>query len=446
MTLLHYIVPFAIALGVLILVHEMGHYVVARLCGVKVLRFSIGFGKPFYIRKAGKDGTEWALSAIPLGGYVKMLDEREGDVAADEVHRAFNRQNVWRRCAIVAAGPLTNIVLAVFIYWTVFIFGSYELNPRLATPAPASAAEAAGIREGDLVLSVGSRLVWSWEDFSMALVGQALSKGTATLHIASAEKGEVTRQIDLSAMDLEDPNPLERLGLAPWIPQEPPIVATVLDQSPAAEAGIEAGDRIVRIDGVPIHSTGQTVGLFRASPGKTLKLEIEREEQSISTTIVPDKVMEKGDSIGRIGVAFVPSSMFSLVKFTPGKALHAAFSKTWDTTVMFFRVIGQLVNGKLWKTIGGPITIADVAGKTAQLGMDKYLKFVAVISISLGILNLLPIPVLDGGHLLYYVIEIIKGSPVSERAMEIGQMIGLFLLLMLMAFAFYNDINRLISG
>ncbi|WP_341644699.1 RIP metalloprotease RseP [Thauera sp. SDU_THAU2] len=454
MNLFDYLVPFALALGLLILIHELGHYLVARWCGVKVLRFSIGFGKPLLSCKAGRDRTEWALAAFPLGGYVKMLDEREGPVAPEELHRAFNRQSVWRRFAIVAAGPLANLLLAVALYWGLFVTGSNELRPRLALSDTPAIAQAAGVQDGDLVLAVDDEAVRSWQDLRWVLLRHALDSREVLLHVRTLDDREAVRRLDLRGVPIDDERQdlIVRLGLQPWRPLIPAVIGRVADDGAAARAGMRSGDEVLAIDDTPIASWGELVAKVRDAAGQDLRFEVQRGGERFVLDIVPDELAEGGARIGRIGVGVAEPlqdglSMFAEVRYGIGEGLVKAVRQTWETSVLSLKMIGRMLTGEVsWKNLSGPVTIADYAGQTAQLGLDHYLKFVALISISLGVLNLLPIPVLDGGHLLYYTVEIIKGGPIPERVMEIGQQIGLVLLAMLMAFAFYNDINRLISG
>ncbi|NMG67435.1 RIP metalloprotease RseP [Azoarcus indigens] len=454
MSLLNYLIPFAVALGVLILVHELGHYLVARWCGVKVLRFSIGFGRPLLVRKAGRDGTEWALSAFPLGGYVKMLDEREGEVAPAELHRAFNRKSVWRRFAIVAAGPLANFLLAIAVYWGVFVAGTEELRPRLAIASENSPAVAAGVVEGDLVGAVDGEEVRSWQELRWALLRHVLESRQVELRVTTLDERPAVRVLDLAGLPIDDGGEdlITRMGLKPWRPAIPPVIGKLVEGAAADRAGLRVGDEVLGIDGAAIDSWTELVGRIREAGGRSVNLEVLRGGARIQLSVVPEVSSENGQQIGRIGVAVAEPvhgglSMFTVVSYGPVQGLVKAVSQTWETSVLSLKMMGRMLTGEVsWKNLSGPVTIADYAGQTAQLGLSHYLKFVALISISLGVLNLLPIPVLDGGHLLYYVVEIIKGGPIPERVMEIGQQIGLVLLAMLMAFAFYNDINRLISG
>ena len=454
MNLFEYLIPFVLALGLLILVHELGHYLVARWCGVKVLRFSIGFGKPLLLRRAGRDGTEWALAAFPLGGYVRMLDEREGPVKAAELDRAFNRQSVYRRFAIVAAGPIANFLLAIALYWGIFVAGSDELRPRVALAETASVAASAGMRDGDLVVAVDDEPVRSWQDLRWVLLRHALDSRAVVLKVRTLEDVEAYRRVDLAGFAIEEEGRdlVTRIGLRPWRPLIAPVIGRLVEGGPAALAGIESGDEVIAIGGEPVASWTELVARIRAAPGRELSLVVLRGGRELEYFVTPETAQEHGATIGRIGVGVAEPApggvaLFATVRYGVFEGMARAVAHTWDTSVLSLRMIGRMLTGEIsWKNLSGPVTIADYAGQSAQLGLGHYLKFVALISISLGVLNLLPIPVLDGGHLLYYTVEIIKGGPIPERIMEIGQQIGLVLLVMLMAFALFNDINRLISG
>ena len=455
MTLIITLFAFVIALGMLILVHEMGHYWVARWNGVKVLRFSIGFGKPLFVWRAGQDQTEWALSVFPLGGYVKMLDEREGAVPEAEAHRAFNRQNVWRRIAIVAAGPAANMLFAVLIYWCMFVVGVQELSPRLSlagySEEEVTAARIAGIQNGDLVLDVNGEAVKSWSELRWVLLRQVVDGQSAVLRIRTMDGREVFRTLDLSGVNIEAQNQdfIETAGLLPWLP--PAVIGRVNEGGAAERAGLRVGDEVISVDGEKVRSWRHFVSLILRAPEQMLQLEVRRDNQILDIVAHPEAVTEKGQRIGRLGVevasTFEHAEVMTTVSYGVVDSLSRAVRKTWETTILSVRMIGRMLTGQVsWRNLSGPVTIADYAGKSARMGLDQYLLFVAIISISLGIMNLLPIPVLDGGLLLYYLIEVLRGRPVSERTMETGLKIGLALLMMLMALAFYNDITRIVSG
>jgi regulator of sigma E protease len=454
MSLLNAIVAFIVALGVLIVVHEYGHYIVARLCGVKVLRFSVGFGKALFVKKTGKDQTEWVIAAVPFGGYVKMLDEREGPVDAQETHRAFNRQTVWRRILIVIAGPVFNFVFAVLVYAGLFMYGLPEARPVLGAPLESSLAAAAGVKSGDTVRSIDGEPVATWQDLRWQILQAALQRQAVRLETLN-ERGHIaTVTIDLRdfpANEVEG-DVLERIGLRLWRPSLEPILGQLVAGGPAERAGLAPGDRILRADGKDVETWEALVAAVRAHPGVPLQLVVQRDGATRATEVTPDSVSAGQGRVGRIGAApRVPPShadkILIRVQHGPLASLAKGAAKTWDISIFSLKMLGRMLIGEVsWKHLSGPVTIADFAGQSAQMGWISYVSFLALISISLGVLNLLPIPLLDGGHLMYYVIEIVKGGPVSERAMELGQRVGLALLLVMMAFAFYNDLNRLFTG
>ena len=455
MNALFYLGAFGLALGLLIIAHELGHYLVARWCGVKVLRFCIGFGKPILSRRFGADGTEWSLAAVPLGGYVKMLDEREGPVAPDELPRAFNQQTVARRFAIVAAGPIANLLLAVLLYWGVFLQGVEEFRPVLGPAVPGSLAASAGFAEGDLVTMLDGKPIVTWTEFRWALLQQAMQGEAVKVEVINPRREISLRRMDLKSIDTREleGDVLQKIGLQLYHPQLQPVIGKVLEGSPGALAGLKPGDRIRRIDGQDISSWSQLVTTIRGAAGRTLNLGVERSGHAFNVSVVPAAAQEQGQSVGRIGVGVeeLPGAerdrLITMVRYSPAEALGKAFAQTWQTASFSLRIMGRMLLGEVsWHNLSGPVTIADYAGQSARMGLIPYIKFLALISISLGVLNLLPVPILDGGHLMYYIAEVIKGRPVSERALEIGQRIGLVLLGMLMAFAFYNDISRIFSS
>jgi regulator of sigma E protease len=446
---------FVVALGILIVVHELGHYVVARWLGVKVLRFSVGFGKPLLMRRFGPDQTEWVLAAFPLGGYVKMLDEREAPVPADERSRAFNRFSVGRRALIVVAGPVANLLLAILINWLLFISGVTEPRPLLGAPPVGTPAAQAGVEAGDEVRQVSGVAVATAHDFSWQLM-QRLVDGETVKLVVLTRRGDIKlRNIPTAGIDrsLINADALDKLGIVPYQPPElKPLIGMVVDDSAAQSAGLQTGDLIQTVDGTPVTTWNELTRAIRQSPAKPVALGLDRNGALMSLTVVPQAVEESGQTIGRIGIGIgsqleVSQRMMIKVRLAPGVALARAGTQTWDMAIFSLRMVGRILTGEQsWRNISGVVTIASYAGQSAQLGLEPYLKFLALISISLGVLNLLPIPILDGGHLLYYLLEVVKGSPLSERAMEIGQQAGFALLVLLMAFALFNDIHRLVSG
>ncbi len=450
-----YLAAFALVLGVLVIVHELGHYLVARWAGVRVLRFSLGFGRVLWSKRCGPDATEWAIGAFPLGGYVKMLDEREGDVLPEEAHRAFNQQTVYWRMAIAAAGPLANFLLAIVLYWGIFWHGTEELKPILGTPPAASAAAAAGIENGERVLKVAGETVATWQDMHWLLLRRAVDQDAIDFEVINARNEIAIRHLNVSVARESgwEGDSLDKLGVRFFRPKIRPLLGRIDADSAAELAGLRSGDEILAIGEKTIETWPDVVQTVRQSPGKTLDFSILRDSQHLRLKVTPVSVDERGHEIGRIGAMASESAqpprseLMTTVRYGILSALNRAVSETWDKSVFSLVMIGKMITGEVsWRNLSGPVTIADYAGQSARLGLDYYLKFLALVSISLGVLNLLPIPILDGGHLLYYVVEIIRRGPLSERTMEIGQQIGLALLLMLMAFSFYNDINRLISG
>lgn len=449
------LLAFIVALGLLIVFHEYGHYQVARWCDVKVLRFSVGFGKPFFVKRLGKDQTEWALSAFPLGGYVKMLDEREGEVAPEERHRAFNRKSVWQRSAIVAAGPVANFLLAILFYWLLFMMGVSGMKPVMGKITPSTPAAFAGFREGDMITRINQEQITTWQDARWILLSHAVDK----LPDITVETVGQNREITLHTLDLSGTGPddlnedfLKRIGLNIYQPAMPPVIGKVVPDSAASRAGLLPDDGILSVNSKNIADWEDLVQQIRSHPGETLSLMVRRGEATLALSVMTEVANEKTGKTGKIGIgpkadqaAF--EELLVEVSYPAGKALTQAARKTWETSVFTLQMLWKMIAGDVsWKNISGPITIADYAGQSAKMGTAAYIGFLALISISLGVMNLLPVPVLDGGHLMYYLVEIIKGSPLSDKAMETGQQAGMTILFVLMAFALYNDINRFVSG
>lgn len=449
------IISFIVALGVLIVFHEFGHYLVARWCGVKVLRFSIGFGRPLLRKRWGKDQTEWVIAAFPLGGYVKMLDEREGEVAPQDLPRSFSRKSVARRSAIVAAGPIANFLLAILLYCFLFMLGTSGMKPILGSVAPATPAAFAAFEAGETIVKIDAEPVATWQDVRWLLLAQVVDKSPAVTVETLNQRGEISwRTLDLSDFHADDLDGdfLKKIGLNSYHPAIKPVIAQVIVDGAGNRAGLLADDEILAVNGQNIANWEELVRQIRASPGQSLLLQIQRGSSVLDISVTPDTATEKGERIGKIGVGpkIDPAELEGLLVKTSyplGVSIVKAVERTWETSVFTLRMLGKMVMGDVsWKNVSGPITIADYAGQSAQMGLAPYLGFLALISISLGVLNLLPIPILDGGHLMYYLIEIVKGSPLSDTAMEVGQRVGMALLFALMAFAIYNDISRLISG
>jgi len=436
------IVAFLVALGLLIVVHELGHFWIARVCGVKVLRFSVGFGRPIARWVRGPDRTEWA---VPYGGYVKMLDEREaepGSIDPADLPRAFNRQSVARRAAIVVAGPVANLLLAIVLYFVLNLIGATDTRAVVGRPEAGTPAAAAGLAEGDLVLRIDDRPIRSWSELRWSLLQQASDHGRPRFAVRDAGGNERTVTLDLSHVDTDriDSDWFARLGVHPGDAE--PIVRALSAGDPAALAGLQVGDRIISIDGEAVKSAGDVSRRVRAAARRALQFGIERGGQTLQIQMTPVEVVAGDQHIGRVGIDFRDTI---LVRDAPAQAMQHAIVKTWDTSWFSLRMLGRMVVGRAsWRNLSGPVTIADVAGQSARIGPIAYLSFLALVSISLGVLNLLPVPVLDGGHLLYYAIEVVTGSPPPPTWLELGQRVGIGLLVLLTALALYNDLTRLL--
>jgi regulator of sigma E protease len=449
------VAAFIVTVGILVVIHEFGHYLVARWLGVKILRFSVGFGRPIWMKRAGRDRTEWAIARIPLGGYVKMADEREGEVAPEDLPRAFNRKPAWARILIVLAGPAANFLFAILAYWVLFVAGMPGMKPVLGPSAPGTAAAAAGLVSGDVITAVAGEPTQTWSDVRWMLLKEAVKRAPTPVEVRDAQGVRSTRSLDLAGLGKEDLDRdfLGKLGLRPYRPQAPAVLGRILPDSAAERAGLRAGDRVLSVNGKPVATWFDFTTQVAPNAGKPLALEIERDGRRMGVTAQPQVVNEGGVQFGRLGVE-APESlkreterMTTTVRYGPVAALGQAVYKVADLTTFSLKMLARMVVGDVsWKNLSGPITIADYAGQSAQLGWVASLVFLALVSVSLGVLNLLPVPLLDGGHLVYYFAEILKGSPVSDRTMEIGQRVGLALLLGLTVFAFYNDINRLFTG
>jgi len=452
MSFLHTVLAFVVVIGVLVIFHEMGHYLVARWCGVKVLRFSVGMGKVVWSRKFGRDQTEWALSLVPLGGYVKMLDARDedaGPVPESDRGREFTQQSVGKRMAIIAAGPIANFFLAILILTGLYVHGMPEPVARVSVSV-SSVAEKAGVRSGDLVTAMNGEPVRSWFDLRWALVQAAMHEQPVKLSLQrpNGQGGFLLEESSLSLQSLAseeiDQHLMEHLGLGLALP--PAQLGEVLSGGAAQEAGLQAGDVILKINEQAIADGPALVQALRNAPGQRLSLQGLRQGQPFSLQITPRAEQVEGQTIGRIRAQIDGRAATVMVESDLVEGLGRAIQKTWDTSVLTVSMFGKMITGEAsLKNITGPITIADYAGQTARIGWISFLSFMAFVSISLGIMNLLPIPVLDGGHLLYYSLELLTGRPVPERFGAMAQRAGLGLLVALMAVAVFNDVARLIG-
>ncbi|MDA8419833.1 MAG: RIP metalloprotease RseP [Pseudomonadota bacterium] len=444
---------FLVAIGVLVIVHEFGHYWVARRLGIKVLRFSVGFGRPLWSRRMGTDGTELVVAALPVGGYVKMLDENEGEVPDAERHRAFNRQPLAKRAAVVLAGPAFNFLFAVVVYWALFMVGFSGIKPIVGRVVPGSLAAKAGFQTGDDILDVNGRPTLSWDQQRLYLFSEALAKAQVRFRVRDPQGQIVTRMLDLSSLSARSLSSgmLESAtGLYGYSPRIIPVIGTVVADSPAAKAGLQIGDRLVSIDGRPVDSWQKVVSVISVNPGHRITLGIERDGSPVDVALTPETIERHGRRIGRIGIGVrppgVPAGMRVMVRLNPVDAMVQGVDDTWLMTSVTVRMLVKMLELRVsTHAISGPITIARYAGYTARIGFSRFLMFLAVISVSLGVLNLLPVPVLDGGHLLVYVIEAFKGEPLPERVLYWGQQVGVLLLAALMVLAFYNDFVRLLQ-
>lgn len=443
-----------VAIGVLVTFHEYGHFIVARKLGVKVLRFSVGFGRALWSRQGG-DGTEYVVAAIPLGGYVKMLDEREGDVDPAERHRAFNRQGVWRRIAIVAAGPVFNLVFTVVAFWVMFMVGVMDVRPVVG--GVSGLADDAGLEPQDEIVAVAGNRTDSWTEVVIGMVGRAMDREAVTLTLESPDGAQRTENLALDRLPgaFDEERLLQAVGIEPWRPRLEPVVGEVRPDSPAAEAGLEPGDRINRVDGQALESWErlQSAVAEAGEAGRSLNLGVSRDGQSLEIRVHPELSETAEGERYLLGISARPmpedvaERYFVTRRYGPLGAFGASFAETGRITSATLGMLTRMLTGTASTSgLSGPISIAQYANEAAQLGFSRFLYFLAILSLSLAILNLLPIPVLDGGHLLYYLVELLKGSPVSENAQVVGQYIGLGLLAALMGLAFYNDILRLVSN
>jgi regulator of sigma E protease len=452
MKILVFLIAFLVAISILVAVHEFGHYWVAKKLGFKVLRFSIGFGKPLFTR-VGKDAdrTEYCLAAIPLGGYVKLLDEREGDVADSELHRSFTRRPISHRIAVLLAGPAMNLLFASLLYAILAMVGTEIVKPVVGQVRPDSPAAIAGLQRGDRIVSVGRRSVEDTEELQISLIRQFTDDGLIPLRVRrdGAERS-LTLKVTEDRRALTEPGRLlPGLGfdLATW--NAPTLINAVPADSAGARAGLAAGDRLLAVDGQPVANASEFIGMVSAAANREISVEVERHGERLRIVAAVPRVMDQGRAIGRLGISLKegtpvwPAGLLETHRSGPLDALKIGVAKTWEMSALTVQMLWRMLTGQVSaKNISGVVSIAEFAGISAYLGITAYMAFLAIISVSLGVLNLMPVPLLDGGQVVYQAVEAVKGSPISERTQLFGQQVGIALLVVLMSLAFYNDISR----
>jgi regulator of sigma E protease len=452
METLHTLFYFSVAIAVLVAFHELGHFWVARKTGVKVIRFSVGFGKKLWSYQKSPEDTEFVVSAIPMGGYVKMVDEREGEVKESDLPFAFNRQSVSVRTAIVAAGPIFNLILAVVLFWIVMVMGEVGLKPILDKVEIGTLAAEAGFEAGDQIINVNQKPTPTWSMALDELFSSAIDGGRSiVVDVINREEQPQIRVINLTDDDVKSPEIFNtRLGLKPWVPVIKPVIGKLLEDGVAKQSGLQTGDLIISANGEAILSWQQWVDFVQARPDMLINVLLERQDVQTQLQLTPRREeLPDGKAVGKIGAGVeMPEELINSMQveysLSPWEAVPAAFEKTWFYSLSTLKMIGKMFMGSASvDNLSGPISIAQYAGQSAEMGLTAFLKFLALISVSLGVLNLLPVPVLDGGHLMFYALEIIKGSPVSDRVQWYFQQLGMLMLFSLMALALFLDLDRL---
>ena len=440
-----------VALGILVTIHEYGHFWVARRCGVKVLRFSVGFGQPIW-RKYDRHGTEFALSWIPLGGYVKMLDEREGEVSEEDRPYAFTSKPPWQKILIALAGPLANLLFAIFAFMLMFMIGIQDLSTLVDQPTVDTPADIAGLQRGDRIVKVDGESVSSFSELGLALASRVGDSGTIELQVSRAGAlRTLPVKITNWLATAQTPEPLASLGIRPQLPERPALIDHVEAGGAASVAGLQANDMVTAVDGRSVDSWSQWVDIIRQNPDKPMRLAVERAGQTIQITLTPgEKQLDDGSTIGYVGAATTPFSwpedQLVLARYAPWTALVKGWDKTQEMVVLSYQMLWKMVTGKVsFRQVGGPISMAQMAGVSVQSGIEAFIGFLAFISVSLAIVNLLPVPVLDGGHVVLHSAEWLLRKPLPERVQMIGMQIGMFFVLSLMCLAFVNDIGRLFN-
>lgn len=451
------VLAFIVTLGLIVTVHEYGHFQAAKWCGVKVLKFSVGFGKPLWSKRFGSDQTEFVIGAIPLGGYVKMLGEEltadTDEYAQHDMTRAFNKQSLAKRMAIVLAGPSANLLFAIMLYWGLFMMGVVGAKPIVGNVIENSPAAVAGIGSGEIIQKINGKDVATWQDVRWLLLKESIKNKTVEIQSVNNKQQAYTRQINVPLFDDDvSQDALEKLGLTVYKPTVPARVGEIVENSPADIAGLKVNDLILSVNQNKVSDWETFVREIRMHPSAPVDIFVQRNTTEIKLTITPEAIIEHEKTIGRIGAAFkidqkLLDQYYVTSHYSVTEALLKATTKTWDTAIFSLKMLGNMVLGNVsWKGMSGPVTIASYAGQSANLGFKVFIGFLALISISIGVLNLLPIPILDGGHFMYYMVEFFTGKPVSEAVLNVGQRIGFFLLGCMMVLALYNDMNRLTTG